>query len=542
MAQFEIKNLSFTYPLTKKQAVKNISFRIEQGDYIVLCGKSGCGKTTLLRLLKPAIAPKGKTQGEILFNSRDINALSLREQAQSIGFVMQNPDTQIVTDKVWHELAFGLENLGLKNEIINLKVAEIAAYFGISSWFDKNVNELSGGQKQLLNLASVMAMNPRALVLDEPTSQLDPIAAEKFLNAVDKINKELGVTVILCEHRLEDVFPQADRVIVMDSGEITADCSPREIGKDLKNQPLLIQLSAPTAMKVFSEINDKGECPLTVREGRKWLVKQDINAKKTNKNESETPKRENAISLKNICFAYGKHEQDIIKNLSLDIPSGSVFALVGANAAGKTTLIKIMSGILKPYNGSIKINGKKIEKYKINSLYQNNLALLPQAAQTLFTANTVAGELAGAEEKEIKEICKLTEIEDILSSHPYDISGGEQQRVALAKVLLTKPKILIADEPTKGMDSGYKLKFAEILRKLKKQGCTVVLVSHDVEFCAEYADYCAMLFDGRIAAAETAHSFFERNRFYTTAASRMAEGIINGAITKEDIIKCLKNG
>ncbi len=540
MAQFEIKNLSFTYPLTKKQAAKNVNLNIEQGEYIVLCGKSGCGKTTLLRLLKPTIAPKGKMQGEILFNEKSINTLELCEQSQSIGFVMQNPDTQIVTDKVWHELAFGLENLGLKNDVINLKVAEMAAYFGISSWFDKNVNELSGGQKQLLNLASVMVMNPQALILDEPTSQLDPIAAENFLNAVDKINKELGVTVIICEHRLEEVFPQADRVIVMDGGKIISDCSPREIGNNFKNQPALIQLSAPTAMKIFAETSSEGLCPLTVREGRKWLKDNIKQTKNINHVEAQV-ENDYAVSLKSICFAYGKHEKDIIKNLSLDIPSGSIFALLGANAAGKSTLIKIMSGILKPYNGSIKIDGKKIEKYKGNSLYKNNLAVLPQAVQTLFTANTVAAELADADKSDMERICKLTQIEDILSSHPFDISGGEQQRAALAKVLLTNPKILIADEPTKGMDGEYKLEFAKILKELKKQGYTVILVSHDVEFCAEHADFCAMLFDGRIAAAKPAHSFFDQNRFYTTSASRMANGIINGAVTKEDIVECLKD-
>ncbi len=480
-------------------------------------------------------------QGEILFNGADINALSLREQAQSIGFVMQNPDTQIVTDKVWHELAFGLENSGIENDVINLKVAEIAAYFGISSWFDKNVNDLSGGQKQILNLASVMVMNPQVLILDEPTSQLDPIAAENLLNAVDKINKELGVTVIMCEHRLEEIFPQADRVLVMADGEITADCMPREIGKNFNAQPKLIQLSAPTAMQAFAGVNGYGECPLTVREGRKWLKNQNIISAEKIEKEVKFKEQDNAVSLKNICFAYGKHEKDIIKNLSLDIPRGSIFALLGANAAGKSTLIKIMSGILKPYNGSVKINGKRIEKYKGNSLYKNNLAVLPQAVQALFTESTVAAELSGREKSEIKNICELTQIEDILTAHPFDISGGEQQRVALAKVLLTKPKILIADEPTKGMDAEFKLKFAEILKELKKQSCTVVIVSHDVEFCAQHTDFCAMLFDGRIASVKASHSFFEQNRFYTTAAARMAKDIVDGAVTKEDIIKCLKN-
>ncbi len=539
MAQIEIKNLTFSYPLASADALKNINLSVNSGEFIVLCGRSGCGKTTLLRLLKNTLAPKGKLQGEILLDGKKIPELSLTEQAMKIGFVMQNPDNQIVTDKVWHELAFGLENLGIDKETISIRIAEMASYFGIDNWFDKNVNELSGGQKQLLSLACVMLMNPHVLLLDEPTSRLDPIAADNFLSTVSKINREFGVTVIISEHRLEEVFSKADRVVVMQDGEIISDCTPREIGEDLENQTDFIKLSAPTSMSVFSKSTRKGECPLTVREGRTWLQNIEIKNRKVDFKPPEVNEKM-AIELKNICFAYEKNSEDILKNLNLTIPENSIFAVLGSNGAGKSTLVKVMSGIAEAYRGSVKIDGKKIGKYKPKELYENNLAVLPQAVQALFTGSTVRLDLEKTGKGDIEEICRLTDITHILDSHPFDISGGEQQRVALAKVLLTNPKILIADEPTKGMDNEFKAEFAEILNSLKAKGCTVILISHDIEFCARYADRCAMLFDGRITSVKDSHGFFNENRFYTTSANRMSRGIIDGAVTKEELLWCIK--
>ncbi|MEG1407060.1 MAG: ABC transporter ATP-binding protein, partial [Ruthenibacterium sp.] len=236
MEHFTIKNLDFSYPGAEKKTLENINFTVKRGQYITLCGKSGSGKTTLMRHLKSVLTPHGKRTGTILFEGVPLDAVSLRTQSAQIGYVMQNPDNQIVTDKVWHELAFGLESLGCDARTMRLRVAEMASYFGIETWFHKNVSELSGGQKQLLNLASIMAMQPTALLLDEPTSQLDPIAAADFLNTVRKINLELGTTILISEHRLEEVFPCADRVIVMEDGQIFADDTPRKIGEILKNQ------------------------------------------------------------------------------------------------------------------------------------------------------------------------------------------------------------------------------------------------------------------------------------------------------------------
>ncbi|HCT16109.1 MAG TPA: cobalt ABC transporter ATP-binding protein, partial [Ruminococcaceae bacterium] len=285
MAQITVENLKFRYSLSDRDSLDGINLTVGEGEYIVLCGKSGCGKTTLLRHLKPALTPKGERSGTVYLNGSDLYKADLRTQSEKIGFVMQNPDSQIVTDKVWHELAFGLENLGLKTAEIRLRVAEMASYFDIEDQFDRKVNELSGGQKQLLNLASVMAMHPDILILDEPTSQLDPIAADRFLATVNRINKDLGVTVIITEHRLEEVFTCADRIVVMDSGRIVADGTPEEIGRNAENLPHFVRLSLPTAMRIFSAVGGEGECPVCVRDGRKWLSRQKIYNKKIDSTE-----------------------------------------------------------------------------------------------------------------------------------------------------------------------------------------------------------------------------------------------------------------
>jgi len=545
MAHFQIKDLNFSYPTAKgKKSLDGVSLSIEKGEYIVLCGKSGSGKTTLLRQLKSVLAPHGKKSGEILFNGTPIEKVSQRDQSAKIGYVMQNPDDQIVTDKVWHELAFGLESLGCDQKTMRARVAEMACYFGIADWFHKDVATLSGGQKQLLNLASIMAMQPEVLILDEPTSQLDPIAASDFLNTVRKINIELGTTVIITEHRLEDIFPYADRAIVMDGGKVIADDTPRNIGKLLYEQKNDMFAAMPTPVRVFYGAEGAGDCPLTVREGRTWLSKTypepKVNTLPTEEldDEIENP----ALSLKGLWFRYEKDSPDVLRGVSAEVPAGALFAIVGGNGAGKSTTLKAVCGICKPYRGKVKVFGKPVEKYKAAELFGGCLAMLPQDPKSLFVKKTVREDLCEMtrDEKKIAEIAAVCEIEGLLDSHPYDLSGGEQQRSALAKVLLTNPKLLLLDEPTKGIDSFFKEKLAAILCKLKEQGITIVMVSHDVEFCAKYADMVSMFFDGQILTTDTPRCFFGNNSFYTTAANRMSRHVFSMAVTAENVVELCK--
>ena len=545
MAHFEIKDLSFSYPTAKgKKSLDGVSLSIEKGEYIVLCGKSGSGKTTLLRQLKSVLAPHGKKQGEILFNGTPIEKVNQRVQSAKIGYVMQNPDDQIVTDKVWHELAFGLESLGCDQKTMRARVAEMACYFGIQDWFHRDVANLSGGQKQLLNLASIMAMQPEVLILDEPTSQLDPIAASDFLNTVRKINIELGTTVIITEHRLEDIFPYADRAVVMDGGKIIADDTPRNIGKLLYKQKNDIFAAMPTPIRVFYGAGGNGDCPLTVREGRTWLSKTYpepmVNILPAEELDDEIEKP--ALSLKELWFRYEKDSPDVLRGVSAEVPTGTLYAIVGGNGAGKSTTLKAVCGICKPYRGKVKVFGKPVEKYKSAELFGGCLAMLPQDPKSLFVKKTVREDLAEMtkDEKRIAEVAAVCEIESLLNNHPYDLSGGEQQRAALAKVLLTEPRLLLLDEPTKGIDSFFKEKLATILCKLKEQGITIVMVSHDVEFCAKYADMVSMFFDGQMLTTDTPRRFFGNNSFYTTAANRMSRHVFHQAVTAEVVIDLYK--
>ena len=543
MAHFNIENLTFSYAAAKgRHSLENVSLKVEQGEFLVLCGKSGSGKSTLLRHLKTVLTPNGKRTGEILFRGVPLSKVSDREQAAKIGFVMQNPDDQIVTDKVWHELAFGLESLGCDQKTMRARVAEMACYFGIQDWFHRDVCNLSGGQKQLLNLASIMAMQPEVLILDEPTSQLDPIAASDFLNTVRKINRELGTTVIITEHRLEDIFPYADRAVVMDGGKVIADDAPRNVGKLLYEQHHPMFTAMPTPVRVFYGAAGVGECPLTVREGRSWLSKafpQTPQYPAIPAPELSEETAPSALSLKELWFRYEKDSPDILRGVSAEVPKGSLYAILGGNGAGKSTTLKTICGICKPYRGKVTLFGKQIDKYKNRQLFSHCLAMLPQDPKSLFVKKTVREDLEEMTQDKalIEETAATCQITSLLDSHPYDLSGGEQQRAALAKVLLTQPKLLLLDEPTKGIDSFFKETFAEILANLKKQGITIVMVSHDVEFCARYADLVSMFFDGQILTTDTPRRFFGSNSFYTTAAHRMSRHVFDMAVTAEDVIR-----
>lgn len=559
METYSIKNLTFTYPNKETPALKDISFDIGMGEFVVICGQSGSGKSTLLRNLKPILAPHGIKKGCVNFYGQEVDSLDQKTQASRIGYVLQNPDSQIVTDKVWHELAFGLESLGMDTKTIRLRVAEMASFFGIQTWFHKDVNHLSGGQKQLLNLASVMAMQPDVLILDEPTSQLDPIAASDFLETVKKINRELGTTVIITEHRLEDVIPMADKAIVLDKGQVVADDTPANVGAILaqKNHPMFMGM--PTPLQAYSIVYQEGirselECPVDVREGRNWLTElfrgRELVKTSLPADEEHVPSGQPVIEMKDVWFKYERQADDVVKDLSMKVYPGELFCIVGGNGTGKTTTLKLASGTKKPYRGSIKIKGRNIDKYKGNELFRGVLGMLPQNPQSLFVEKTVKLDLLEslegvdmtkeAKEAKVMEIAKVVKIDQLMDMHPYDLSGGEQQRTALAKVLLMEPEILFLDEPTKGLDNEFKFKLAGVLKDLLKKGVTIVMVSHDVEFCGRYGDRCAMFFDGKIITTNAPRTFFSGNSFYTTAANRMSRHIFENAVNVDDIVELVR--
>ncbi|MDE6150335.1 MAG: ATP-binding cassette domain-containing protein [Ruminococcus sp.] len=548
MEILHIQNLSFSYPKTDKQALSDVSLSVNEGEFTVVCGASGSGKTTLLKLIKKELSPLGEKSGEIYFNGTPIENIDPRKSASDIGFVMQNPDSQIVTDKVWHELAFGLENLGVSAQTIRRRTAETASYFGINNWYRQDTSSLSGGQKQLLNLASVMIMQPRMLILDEPTSQLDPIAAEEFIATLKKLNSELGITILITEHRLENVFPLADKVAVMENGRVIAYDSPKKIGLSMKKHN--ISLGFPAAVRIFQGLDIQDECPLTIREGRNFLLNNFTSSSQKIIDKSKQIPDDLAIETRDLWFRYEKNSADILRGVSLKIHTNEIFSILGATGAGKTTLLNVISGLTKPFKGGVKAFGKKLKEYKNNSLYKNNLAYLPQNPAAVFTKDTVRGDFEHllkaynfSKEDAENEICEIAEnlnIKDLLDKHPYDLSGGEQQKCAIGKILLSHPKILLLDEPTKGIDAYAKQELIMLLKELRSTGTTILMVTHDIEFAAQISDRCALFFDGEIISSDTPHNFFSDNNYYTTAAFRISRCLFNNAILCDDVIKLCK--
>ena len=527
MALFELKNFSFKYPLGQEDVLKDVNLIVEKGEFITICGTSGSGKTTLMRHLKPVLAPHGEKKGEVLYEGKDITTLDLRTQASKIGYVLQNPDNQIVTDKVWHELAFGLENLGYDTAEIRLKVGEMASFFGIQHWFHKKVTELSGGQKQLLNLASIMVMQPEVIILDEPTSQLDPVGAINFLDTIKKINRELGITILIAEHRLEEVLPMSDRVWVIDHGKLLIDAKPEQAGRQLKEMKHSMFYAMPSPMQIASHVM-KDEYPLTIREGRqsieRYFKNREIRVRRLDKNYKPISDKK-AIELKHVYFKYEKEGPDLICDLSLTIHEGEFYGLLGGNGTGKTTTLNLIGGMLKPHHGKINRTKKRI-------------VILPQNPQALFVKKTVLEELLdlGQDKDIMQSVIQLTHMEHLLKAHPYDLSGGEQQRLGLAKILLLEPEILLLDEPTKGMDAHFKRELAQILKELTKKGVTILMVSQDIEFCAEYVDRCGMFFNGDLISEAPSNLFFSKNSFYTTSSNRMSRSIFENGVTIKDVI------
>lgn len=534
MAIFEIKNLNFSYPQTEKQVLKNINLTVNEGEFLLIFGKSGSGKTTLLNHFKTVMTPHGKRDGQIIYDGRPLTDISDRVQAAEIGYVLQNPDRQLVTDKVWHELAFGLENTGIEQSEMHRRVAETANFFGIDKWYDRDVSTLSGGQKQLLNLACVMVMQPKVLILDEPTSQLDPIAATDFLNAVYRINSELGTTVIIIEQRTESAFSQADRVVFMSDGEIVSINKPEKIFEDISKLDADTVKLLPTPMQVFYGLKQKGDAPVSIKKGRNWLLdyinKNNISVTEY-KREKPAVAGRTAIQLKDVWYRYEKDCEDVLKGADIAIPQGCLYAIIGGNGSGKSTLIKTICGINKPYMGKVIVD-KSLGK----------AAYLPQEATLLFSRETVLEELQEmtADSNLISETAALCNINGLLDSHPYDISAGQQQCVALAKVLLSGAEILLLDEVTKGMDGIFKSQLADLLKKLCEKGKTIVIVSHDIEFCSEYADMVGMFFNGTIVSQDVPQRFFAQNSFYTTAGARMSKGILKNTVNAKDIIYLCK--
>ncbi|MBQ8965565.1 ATP-binding cassette domain-containing protein [Ruminococcus sp.] len=520
MEAVHLKAVTFRHNTAKQPALTDISLTVRTGELVMLMGPSGSGKTTLLKLLKPEIAPFGELSGEISLLGEKRGGTAPR-----VGYVPQHPEESFVSDRVRGEIMFAPENAGLPPEEVRRLTAETVSRFGLGKLLERPLASLSGGEKQLVSLCAVMVMQPDLLLLDEPFSRLDPVTAENFADLILRVNREFGTTVIIAEHSGELMLAQAERLIYLENGRLTADLPPRQAAKNAQ----LIHIM-PAAARAFAE---QEPVPMTVKEGRALLEKL---PHKTELPLDETQGySEPVLEAEGLRFSFRRDSEDILAGADLVLHKGEFLALTGANGSGKTTLLKTLAGQLRPYAGKVRIGGRPLKKAPLTA------AMLPQEAADLFLQPTVAEDYRyalkalGRPEEEASAMLGYLGCEKLADMHPYDLSGGELQLCALGRVLLCQPDILLLDEPSKGLDPLSARRLGTVLKKLCAEGKAVLTVTHSLEFAAENACTCGIFCGGRIESLLPAPKFFSKAGFYSTASGRIARGMVKNAYTVEKL-------
>jgi energy-coupling factor transport system ATP-binding protein len=453
----KINDYSFFYPNSKTPTFEDVNLEIKEGDFAILTGDTGCGKTTFLKSLLPNEILSGKKTGKVTLLSAEDNTTPL------IGYVSQNPENQLICESVWHEIAFALENYGADRSLMRRRVAEISHFFGIESWFHKNVGDLSGGEMQIVNLAKAVVTCPKLLLLDEPTSQLDPISEKNFLHTLFRINRELKISIIIATHSPETVKDYATKAFLL---------------RDKKLDEISL-----TKFE-YTKINDISQQRCLSTHEKK------------------------AISLKDVYFKYGNETDYILRGLDLNVSKGEIRSLVGGNGSGKTTILKLIAGIEKAKHGKV-----------LNHLKENQ-AYLPQNPASLFACDSAEEEMrewqknCNYSNEDIDNMLYKVGLQNKRSLHPFDLSGGQQQLLALAKLLITNPNLLLLDEPTKGLDPKTKAVMANLIREFATLGGTVIIATHDLSFSLCACDSVTMIFDGEATCTENSSDFFKNNLFY----------------------------
>lgn len=465
MPAIEVRNLSFAYPGADAAVLERLDWSVPQGAFALLVGGTGSGKSTLLSLLKPEIAPAGERTGELLVLGENVADMDVHASAERVGYVFQDPENQIVCETVWHEMAFGLENLGVSRGEMRRRIAETSYFFGLEDWLHRDTDTLSGGRKQLLTLAAVLALRPRVLLLDEPTSQLDPVAEKNFLHALFRVNRELGCTVVVATHQPRSMLNYATCAYRIEGGRVRDVVDLASLGS---REGLLDVDSCRPAQGAATG------AAAAIREG--W-------------------------------FRYDRTGGWVLRGLDVTFSSGAVHAVVGGNGCGKSTMFSVLAKTAKLQRGRM-VRGTA------------SAALLPQNPKALLVAETVRDELmewasaCGYDEAAAQEQTARLGLAGLEMRHPYDLSGGQRQLLALAKLLLIGPELLLLDEPTKGLDLASRCIIARALREHAQAGGTVVIATHDLDFAEQVSDDVAMMFDGEIACMEPPADFFADNVFY----------------------------
>lgn len=492
----EVRDCSFTYAGSSEPVLAHVDWSVPEGAFALLVGATGSGKSTLLSLLKPEISPAGACSGELFVLGEDPRALSVGESARRVGYVFQSPDNQIVCETVRHEMAFGLENLGTSQGEMRRLVAETCYFFGMEDWLHASCDELSGGRKQLLALAATLVMKPRVLLLDEPTAQLDPIAEKNFLHALFRVNRELGCTVVVATHAPRPMLDYATCAYRMEGGRVEE--LPCLDGLS-ERQQLLVPDGTPDGRRAFGVRLEGGTGAGEGAASQEGSVScEGVHG---------ATRLAAMVRLERAWFRYDRAGSWVLRGMDFTAYGGSIHALVGGNGCGKSTLLGIIAGSLKPQRAACRI--ERVDK-----------ALLPQDPRALFVAETVLDELmewsraAGYAQVDALAMLERLDLGGLESRHPYDLSGGQQQLLALGKLLLVKPKLLLLDEPTKGLDMEARRSLASMLIELRGCGVAVVMATHDLDFVEQVADTVSMLFDGEIACTEPSGEFFEGNVYY----------------------------
>ncbi len=491
----EFSDFCFEYPSDNAECrayrIGPINWHVRAGEFQLLVGATGCGKTTLLRNLKPAIRPHGKREGSLAVFGAHLDANAGNRGAAeavkadelrantTVGFVFQSPENQLVCDSVWHEITFGLENLGVSQDEMRRRVAEMVHFFGIESWFDRSIDELSGGQKQIVALAGVLVMQPRILVLDEPTEQLDPIAEKNFMHALFRVNRELDITVVLSTHAPESSVEYATSAVRLDQGRL------QEV-----------------------DLADFAAGPLDVS-----LLRRDVVG---------FSHSEDALRVVDAYVRYDRDSDWVLRGCDFALRRQEIRALIGGNGCGKSTLLRAAAGVLPCKRG------------RVDNRLAKSQAYLPQNPKELFVCDSVLEELtewqrfAGYSDDDVRDLAAKLSLDGLMQQHPYDLSGGQQQLLALAKILLTNPQIIFLDEPTKGLDAATKLIVADALLAARDAGASIVFATHDLTFAALMADSATMLFDGQDASTQPIANFFENSMFYRPPNDSFAKAWIEG--------------
>ena len=528
MPAIEVRGLSFAYPGADAAVLEGLDWSVPQGAFALLVGGTGSGKSTLLSLLKPEIAPTGECAGELRVLGESVADMDVRTSAERVGYVFQDPENQIVCETVRHEMAFGLENLGMSRDEMRRRVAETSYFFGLEDWLHRDTDTLSGGRKQLLSLAAVLALRPHVLLLDEPTSQLDPVAEKNFLHALFRVNRELGCTVVVATHQPRPMLEYATYAYRIEGSRVREVADMASLGyrepllsdgmsgwgviRCAKNGVFSRREGNLGSMEPSEGVSGAKNSPELDKSSGFVVQASPLNSQKASLHADGSRILQkmhggSATTLSEGWFRYGRASGWVLRGLDAAFSAGAVHAIVGGNGCGKSTMLSVLAKTAKLQRGRM-VRGAA------------SAALLPQNPKALLVAETVRDELmewastCGYDESAARELAARLGLDGLEARHPYDLSGGQRQLLALAKLLLIGPELLLLDEPTKGLDLASRRIIAHALREHAQTGGTVIMATHDLDFAEQVADDIAMMFDGEIACTELPADFFADNVFY----------------------------